>query len=193
MAVTGHVLLPAPGAALAHPNGEQVVAAVPSLRRLAILDAGTGTLSRSEALPGAVDMLAADPRDGRVAAAARGEGWVAILDPDNGSVRSTTIAGSVAAVALDGRAGIVVVATSAPNRIVALDLRDFATAWSMPMSTAPSAVAVTADRTFVAAGRTIWVLDRIASPGWPFVGAPSSEPTRPALGVAGQAGLQASP
>ena len=176
MAVTSHVALPAPGAALAYPRGEQLVVALPSLRRLMTLDTGTGALSRSDPLPGAVNLLAADRRDARVVAAARGEGWVAVLDPGDGSVRSTTIAGSVAAVAFDGGAGILIVATTAPNRLVGLDLRDFATAWSTPLSAAPSAVAVTTDRAFVAVGRTIWALDRVASPGWPFTDASSSQP-----------------
>ena len=91
--------------------------------------------------------------DGRVVAAARGGRWVAIFDPGTGAVRSTTIGGRVAAVAFDGSAGIVIVATTNPNRVVGLDLRDFATAWSMPLSAAPSAVAMTTERTIVAAGR----------------------------------------
>jgi hypothetical protein len=177
MAVTSHIVLPAPGAAIAYPRGEQLVAALPSLRRLAILDTGTGTLSRSEPLPGAVNLLSGDRRDGRVVAAARGEGWVAVLDPGTASVRSTTIAGNVVAVAFDGTAGIVVVATTAPNRLVGLDLRDFATAWSTPLSAAPSAIAMTTDRVFVDVGRTLWALDRVASPGWPFTDVSSSQPT----------------
>jgi len=176
MAVTSRVVLPAPGAALAHPRGEELVAALPSLRQLAILDTASGALNRSELLPGTVNLLAADRRDGRVVAAARGGRWVAVFDPGTGSVRSTTIRGSVAAVAFDSSAGTVIVATTAPDRLVGLDLRDFATTWSMPVSAAPSAVAVATDRILVAAGRTLWALDGVPSPGWPFVGASSSEP-----------------
>ena len=175
MAVTSRVALPATGAALAFPRGEQLVAALPTLRQLEILDTGTGRLSQSDQLPGAVNLLAADRRDPRVVAAASAGHWVAVLDPGTGSVRSTTIRGSVAAVAFDGSTGIVIVATTAPNRLVGLDLRDFTIAWSMPLSAVPSAVAVAADRTLVAAGQTIWAMESSAAPGWPFVGVPSAE------------------
>jgi hypothetical protein len=171
MTVTSRVALPAPAGALAYPRGEQLVAALPSLRQIAILDGATGGLSRSDLLPGPVDLLAADRGDGRVVAAAHGGRWVAVFDPATGSVRSTTIDGSVTAVAFDSAASAAIVATSAPDRLVGLDARDFSTAWSAPLPAAPSAVAVTSDRIIVAAGRTLWSLDRIASPRPPIVSA----------------------
>ncbi len=175
MAVTSRVALPATASALAYPRGEQLVAALPSLRQLDILDTSTGLLSRVDALPGAVNLLAADRRDSRVVAAARGGRWVAILDPGTGSVRSTTIHGNVAAIGFDGSAGIVIVATTAPNRVLGMNLRDFTTAWSMALSSAPSAVAVATDRTLVAAGSELWAMENATAPGWPFAGAPASE------------------
>jgi hypothetical protein len=177
MAVAGHTTLPAAGAALAYPRGEQLVIAMPSLRRLAVVDAGTGTLTRSEPLPGPVDLLAADRRDGRVLAAARGGHWVAVFDPGTGSVRSTTVSGSVAAVAFDGSAALVIVATSQPNRVVGLDLRDFSTSWTMSLSGAPSAVAIAGATTLVTVGRNVWALDHATSPGVATLGVSTAEPS----------------
>jgi len=174
MTVTSHIALPAPGAAIAYPRGEELVAAMPSLRRLAIRDAGTDSVRRSEPLPGAVDLLAADRRDGRVVVAASGGHWVAVFDSAGDSMRSVTVRGSVTAVALDATAGIAVVAMTKPNRVVGLDLHDFATTWSMSLSAAPTAVAVVGTTTLLATGRLVWAIDH-AAPGAAAVGISTAE------------------
>lgn len=166
MTITDRVALPAPAAALVHPQGEKLIAALPSLRRLAVLDTGTGVLASSDPIPGPVDLLAADRRDGRVVAASRGGRWIAVFDTGTGDVRSTTIHGSVAGVALDGKTGVAIVITSAPDRLLGLDLRNLTTVWSATVPADPSAVVATADEVVVAVGRTLWAANRGPSPVW---------------------------
>lgn len=156
MAVSGQVSLPAVGVALAHPRGPQVAVALPTLRQLGVFDADTGTVDRSPVLPGPVDLLAADPTDGRVVAAAKGESWVAVYDTGSSTVRSARVAGRVTAIALDGRRGTVLVATSGPDSLTGLRISTLAAAWTAPAPPAPSALAVSGAGALIASGRAVW-------------------------------------
>lgn len=161
--MTSRFHLPAPAAGLAYPQGGRLIAALPSRRRLAVIDVAGGTLTESDPLAGPVDLVAADPRDGRVVAAAHGGRWVAIFDSSTGNLTSIATNGTVSAVALDSAGGVALVATSAPNDVVAISLRTGRTAWTATLTGAPSAVVVAGDRVVAATGRTLWSIDRAAA------------------------------
>jgi hypothetical protein len=162
MTITTTVALPARVADLVAPRGDRLVAALPSLQRLAVLDMLTGLVTQSDLLPGPVDLLAASRDDGRVVAAGKGGHWVAIADSETGSIQTGTVGGTVTSIALDSRSGVAVVATAGPDRLLGLDLATLANIWSWDSAEQPTGIAVGVDKVFIAAGHGLWEVGRDA-------------------------------
>src|SRR5262249_33235675 len=112
ISVAKRIAVPANVAALANGRDDLVAIAYPSRKTLGILDPSDDTLTETAALPGAVDLLAADRHETRIVAAQGGASWVAIVDPATRSLRTTTVTGKVVAVAIDPAGGAAYVATT---------------------------------------------------------------------------------
>lgn len=168
--LTAAIPLPGVAGSLVHPNGPTLVVALAGDRRLALVDPGAGTTTRSAELPGSTDLLAADRRHPFVLAAESGKPWLALLAGDAPPV-STSLDARVTAVAVS-RTGDLVVATRAPATIRRLAPTDLAVAWSVDLPAAPDAVAALADGVVAAGGRTLWWIDRSGARPWRTVGQP---------------------
>ncbi len=145
---------------LAAPRGMRLVAALPTLSRVAVYDMLTGASSLGQPLPGAVDRLAAAPDDNRVVATAIGSSWVVVLDPATGTMGSANVMGAVRAVAVDERAGLAIVATSAPDRLLSINLDDLAEIANVVLPGAPTAISLGNADVFVAIDRALFAVPR---------------------------------
>lgn len=149
--------LPGPARAAVVPQGGSIVVAVGSLR-LAIVDPATGRVRDSHPLPAEPNLLAADRREPLTVAARQADDWIAILDPTDGSVRTVSLKGAVAAVAVDRQGDTAYAITTAPNRLWRIQLREAKVTDQVDLSAAPTAVASTAQGPVVAAGRQLWIV-----------------------------------
>lgn len=133
-----------PITAMAYPFGSSLFVAVRGSKTLRVLADGTASFADGPTLPAAADLLAADPRETRFAAAAKGGSWVAIVEPASSKVISVGgaagIGGKVAAMAVARAEGYVWVATTAPNRVALVSLSTGQVASSAPLETAPTSV-----------------------------------------------------
>ena len=152
----GELQLPSRAAALAFPAGRELVVALPLQRTLGLLEGPNASITETEVLPGGADLLAGDRRDPRVVAAHRGGSWLAVYHVGDREMRTTIVEGRIAAVAVDRDRGAALVATSAPNRLTRIDLRELRVLSSIPLPAAPIAVVATSDGSVVASGRTLW-------------------------------------
>lgn len=166
ISASGTIDLPDAAVALAYPKGEELVLAFPASKTLGVLDTATQNVIQSSVLPGAVDLLAADRRDDRVIAAQSNGSWVAVFDPGSGSVRTATIPGHVQAIGFDRADMLALVATQAPNRIVAISLATAKTSWSATLPGAPTAVTALGVQPLVAVGSAVWAVTRTSAAKW---------------------------
>jgi len=144
---------------LAFPAGEVLVATMPARRTLAFAVIHGGPITESAQLPGAGNLIAGDRRDARVAVAEAGKSWLEIVDPATATLKKTTVAGGIVALAIDRERGGVLVATQDPNALLRIDLTSLLTTWTVPLSEAPIAVAAMAKTDIVGGGTTLWQID----------------------------------
>lgn len=150
-----------PGAvgALAFPAGQVLVASMPLRRTLAFAVVRGGAVTESAQLPGAGNLLAGDRRDARVAVAEGGKNWLEIVDPATSTLKKTTVAGGIVALAIDRDRGGVLVATQNPNALVRVDLTSLAATWTVKLPGVPVAVASLASTVVVGGGTNLWKVD----------------------------------
>lgn len=159
------ITMPGPVAALAFPAGQVLVAEMPTRRTLAFAVIHGGTVTESAQLPGAGNLLAADRRDARVAVAEAGKSWLEIADPATSTLRKTTVAGSIVALAIDRDRGGVLVATQNPNSLIRVDLTSLVATWTVKLPGSPASVAPMALGAVVGGGTSLWKVDgTIATP-----------------------------
>jgi hypothetical protein len=144
--------LPAAAAGIAHPRGDALLLAYPDSRALGILIAGDDTPSAGPGLPGPADILAADRRETRVVAAARGQSWVAIVEPASAAVTKVDVEGKVTAIAIARDEGFAYVATTGPDRLALVSLDSGTVTWSTPLDGAPADVTAIPSAAIVAVG-----------------------------------------
>jgi len=153
------IAAPGPVTALAFPAGEILVGAMPSRRTLVFATVHGGVTSESAALPGAGNLIAGDRRDARVAVAEAGKNWLEVVDPATSTLRKTTVAGGIVALAIDRDNGGVLVATQNPDSVILVDLTSLVSTWTVKLSGAPVAVAALASTVVVSSGTTLWKVD----------------------------------
>ena len=157
--VQAPITMPGPVNALAFPAGEVLVGTMPTRRTLAFAIIHGGKVSESAQLPGAGNLLAADRRDARVAVAEAGKSWLEVVDPATDTLKKTTVAGGIVALAIDRDRGGVLVATQDPNALLRIDLTSLQTTWTVNLTAAPTAVAALAATDVVGGGSTLWKVD----------------------------------
>src|SRR6185369_4921284 len=116
ISVETRIAVPANVGALAHGKGDLLAIAYPSRKTVGILDPSGDTLTETAALPGAVDLLAANRHETRVVAAEHGATWLAIIDPDAHTVRTVTLDARIVALAVDPAGGFAYAATIGTNQ-----------------------------------------------------------------------------
>lgn len=166
ISVADTLSVPADVASLAHPHGDRLAIAIPTRRRLGILDTTDGTLTESAELPGAVDLLAADRRDPRVVAGEVGASWLAVFDVATSSLHTATLDGRIAALSVDRDRGAAYVATSDPNELLRISLDGLTVEWRTALPAAPDGIAALADRVIVAGETALWAVDRDGAASW---------------------------
>jgi DNA-binding beta-propeller fold protein YncE len=150
--------MPGPVSALAFPAGDILVGAMPTRRTLGFLSVPTGTATESAQLPGNGNLLAADRREARVVVAEAGKSWLDVVDPGTSTLKKTTVAGEIRALAIDRDHGGALVATHNPDTLIWVDLTSLASVWTVKLSATPSAVAPLASSYVVAAGTALFVV-----------------------------------
>ena len=145
--------------ALAFPAGEILVGTMPTRRSLAFAVVNGGVVAESAQLPGAGNIIAADRRDARVAVAEAGKSWLDIVDPATATLKKTTVAGGIVALAVDRDRGGVLVATQNPNALLRVDLTSLVTTWTVKLPDVPNAVAALASTAVVSGGTSLWKVD----------------------------------
>jgi DNA-binding beta-propeller fold protein YncE len=159
LGVQAQITMPGPVSALAFPAGEILVGTMPTRRTLAFAVVHAGTVTESAQLPGAGNLLAGDRREARVAVAEAGKSWLEIVDPATATLKKTTVAGGIVALAIDRAQGGVLVATQDPNSLIRIDMTSLLVSWTVPLSTPPDAVAVMASTDIVGGGSSLWKVD----------------------------------
>jgi DNA-binding beta-propeller fold protein YncE len=144
---------------LAFPAGEILVGTMPTRRSLAFAVVNGGVVTESAQLPGAGNIIAADRRDARVAVAEAGKSWLDIVDPATATLKKTTVAGGIVALAVDRNTGGVLVATQDPNALLRVDMTSLVTTWTVKLPAAPTAVAALASTAVVSGGTSLWQVD----------------------------------
>ncbi len=157
--VQASITMPGPVAALAFPAGQVLVATMPLRRTLAFAVVHGGTVTESAELPGAGNLLAGDRRDARVAVAEAGKSWLEIVDPATNTLKKTTVAGGIVALAIDRATGGVLVATQSPNALIRVDLTSLVSTWTVKLPGTPVAVASMASTIVVGGGTSLWKVD----------------------------------
>ena len=155
-----------PGAvsALAFPAGHVLVGAMPTRRTLAFLDVPSGAITESAQLPGNGNLLAGDRREARVVVAEAGSTWLDVVDPGTSTLKKTTVAGEIRALAIDRDHGGALVATHNPDSLIWVDLTSLASVWTVKLSATPVAVAPLASSYVVSGGTSLWLVkDRAVS------------------------------
>jgi hypothetical protein len=94
-----------------------------------------------------------------VAVAEAGKSWLEIVDPATATLKKTTVAGGIVALAIDRAQGGVLVATQDPNSLIRIDMTSLLVSWTVPLSTPPDAVAVMASTDIVGGGSSLWKVD----------------------------------
>lgn len=167
---TGPTRTSAPVTALAHPFGSSLFVATEGSRTLSVLTDGGTSFADGPTLPSAPDLLAADPRETRFAAAARDGSWVAVVEPASSKViavgGSSGIGGKVVAMAVARAEGYVWVATASPNRIALVSLSTGKVASSAPLDAAPTAVAALGKFAVAATGDDLWKVQGSKASAW---------------------------
>ena len=153
------ITMPGPVAAIAFPAGQILVAVMPTRMTLAFAVVHGGAVTESAQLPGAGNLIAADRRDARVAVAEGGKSWLEVVDPATSTLRKTTVAGGIVALAIDRDHGGVLVATQNPNSLIRVDLTSLVATWTVKLSDVPAAVASMASTVVVSAGKQLWKVD----------------------------------
>lgn len=159
LGVQAQVQMPGPVSALAFGSGEILVGAMPTRRTLAFAVIHGGAMTESAQLPGAGNLLAADRRDARVAVAEAGKSWLEVVDPATATLKKTTVAGGIVALAIDREKGGVLVATQDPNTLIRVDLTSLLVTWTVTLPAAPNAVAALATTAVVSGGSKLWKVD----------------------------------
>ena len=170
ISVETRVAVPANVGALAHGRGDLLAIAYPSRRTVGILDPSGDTLSETAALPGAVDLLAANRHEPRIVAAEHGATWLAIIDPATKTVRKATLNARIAALAVAPAGGFAYVATMGTNQVVKLKLDDASVVWRAPLGGAPVALTAGPDSAFVSVGPKVFETADGTSSAWTTAG-----------------------
>jgi len=132
---------------------------MPTRRTLAFAVIHGGAVTESAQLPGAGNLLAGDRRDARVAVAEAGKSWLEVVDPATATLRKTTVAGGIVALAIDRGKGAVLVATQDPDALVRIDLTSLLVTWTVKLPAAPNAVAAMSSTAVVGGGSSLWKVD----------------------------------
>ena len=159
LGVMAQIEMPGPVSALAFPAGEILVGTMPTRRTLAFAVVHAGTVSESAQLPGAGNLIAGDRREARVAVAEAGKSWLEIVDPATATLKKTTVAGGIVALAIDRATGGVLVATQNPNALIRVDLTSLAVSWTVKLTAAPNSVAAMTTTAIVGGGSNLWKVD----------------------------------
>ena len=179
LGVTGPTHAATPIVALAHPIGSSLFVAYRGAKTLGVLVDGAATFIDGPTLPASPDILAADPRETRFAAAAKGDTWVAIVEPSSSKVTevggSGGIGGKVVAMAVARAEGYVWVATSAPNRVALVSLSTGKVASSAPLDGAPTAITALGKFAVVAVGSSLVKVQAGAASAWAQASGPVLE------------------
>jgi hypothetical protein len=157
--IQASIAMPGAVTALAFPAGEVLVGAMPMRRTLAFAVVRGGAVTESAQLPGPGNLLAGDRRDARVAVAEAGKSWLEIVDPATSTLKKTTVAGGIVALAIDRDRGGVLVATQNPDALVRIDLTSLVATWTVKLPGTPVAVAPLASTVIVGGGTTLWKVD----------------------------------
>jgi hypothetical protein len=160
------IALPGPVSALAFPQGTILVGSMPTRRTLAFVHFPGAAVSESAQLPGPGNLLAADRHDARVAVAEAGKSWLDILDPATSTIKATTVAGEIRALAIDRSSGAVLVATTNPNTVTRVDLTSVAVTWTAKLSGVPVAVAPLSSAVIVGIGTGLWRISGQSAVHW---------------------------
>jgi DNA-binding beta-propeller fold protein YncE len=150
--------MPGPVSALAFPAGHILVGAMPTRRTIAFMSVPAGTATESAQLPGNGNLLAADRREARVVVAEAGKSWLDVVDPGTSTLKKTTVAGEIRALAIDRDHGGALVATHNPDALIWVDLTSLASVWTVKLSATPTAIAPLASSYVVAAGTALFVV-----------------------------------
>jgi DNA-binding beta-propeller fold protein YncE len=151
--------MPGPVSALAFPSGQVLVATMPTRRTLAFAVVHGGAVTESAALPGAGNLIAGDRREARVAVAEAGKSWLEIVDPSTSTLKKTTVAGGIVALAIDRDRGGVLVATQNPSSVIRVDLTSLVATWTVSLTSVPDAIAPLASTIVVGGGTSLWKVD----------------------------------
>jgi DNA-binding beta-propeller fold protein YncE len=170
LAVSGPTRAPKPITAMAHPFGASLFLALAGSSSLSVLQDGATAFIAGPTLPAAPDLLAADPRETRFAAAAKGAGWVAIVEPTSSKVirvgGASGIGGKVVAIAIARAEGEVWVATSGPDRVALVSLASGKVVSSAPLDGAPVAITALDKFAVVAVGSSLYKIKSGAASAW---------------------------
>ncbi len=153
------ITMPGAVSALAFPAGQILVGAMPARGTLGFAVVHGGPVTESAQLPGPGNLLAGDRRDARVAVAEAGKSWLVIVDPATSTLKKTTVAGNIVALAIDRDSGGVLVATQSPNSLIHVDLTSLVATWTVKLPGAPVAVAPLASTVVVGGGTSLWKVD----------------------------------
>ena len=153
------ITMPGAVSALAFPAGQILVGAMPARGTLGFAVVHGGPVTESAQLPGPGNLLAGDRRDARVAVAEAGKSWLVVVDPATSTLKKTTVAGSIVALAIDRDSGGVLVATQSPNSLIRVDLTSLIATWTVKLPGAPVAVAPLATTVVVGGGTSLWKVD----------------------------------
>ena len=157
--VQATIAMPGAFTALAFPAGQVLVGAMPMRKTLAFAVVHGGAVTESAQLPGPGNLLAGDRRDARVAVAEAGKSWLEIVDPATSTLKKTTVAGGIVALAIDRDRGGVLVATQNPDALLRIDLTSLVATWTVKLPGPPVAVAPLASAVVVGGGKTLWKVD----------------------------------
>ncbi len=159
-----------PITAMAYPFGSSLFVAVQGSKTLSVLADGAPTFADGPTLPAVPDLLAADPRETRFAAAALGASWVAIVEPASSKVISVGgaagIGGKVVDMAVARAEGYVWVATTAPNRVALVSLSTGQVASSAPLDAAPTAVTALGKYAVASTGSDLFKIQGSKASAW---------------------------
>jgi len=170
ISVETRIAVPANVGALAHGKGDLLAIAYSSRKTVGILDPASDSLTETGALPGAVDLLAANRHEQRIVAAEHGATWLAIIDPDTRTVRTVTLDAKVVALAVDPAGGFAYAATMGTNQVVKLKLGDGSIVWRAPLVAAPVAVTAGPDSAFVSVGPRVYETADGTASAWATAG-----------------------
>lgn len=144
--------LPADAVAITFPKGTSLLVAYPGATVLGVLVDGADAIKSGWELDFKPTMLAGDPRETAILAAASGGPTVAIVDTALGTVASVGVGGKVAAIAIGRDEGIGYAATTSPNTLVTFELATRKVLATATLPGVPTGVTATAGAAVVAIG-----------------------------------------